>query len=163
MLINAVPASRSTLRTSAKSTLTSPGTLITSAIPCTPWRRTSSASLKASVRPRSRPLTESSRSFGTVISASISALNAARPSSAMCLRRDPSNANGSVIIPMVSAPIFLAIEPTTGAPPVPVPPPIPAAMNTRSAPSKAARISSVLSVAARAPTVALPPAPRPFV
>src|SRR5579871_1963346 len=86
MLIKAVPASRRTLRTSAKSTLTSPGTLMTSAMPCTPWRSTSSASLKASARLLSRPVTASRRSFGTVISASTSAPSAPRPSSATTCR-----------------------------------------------------------------------------
>ena len=36
------------VRTSAKSRLTSPGIVIRSVMPCTPWRSTSSASLKAS-------------------------------------------------------------------------------------------------------------------
>src|SRR5436853_325719 len=79
------------------------------------------------------------------------------------LCRDPSKVNGRVTIPMVRAPNFLAMEAITGAAPVPVPPPIPAAMNTRSASPRAARISAALSVAARIPVAALPPAPRPLV
>jgi len=54
----------------------------------------------------------------------------------------PSNINGFVTIEIVSAPTSLAICATTGAAPVPVPPPSPAEINTMSAPSKAERISS---------------------
>ena len=66
-------------------------------------------------------------------------------------------------MPIVSMPSFLATEATTGAPPVPVPPPIPAAMKTRSASPRMLRISSVLSRAALVPAAALPPAPSPFI
>ena len=48
MPISAEPASRMIVRTSAKSRLTMPGTVIRSVMPCTPWRRTSSAILNAS-------------------------------------------------------------------------------------------------------------------
>ena len=46
-----------------------------------------------------------------------------------------------VTTPMVSAPIDLAIRATTGAPPVPVPPPSPAVTKTMSAPVRACSIS----------------------
>ena len=48
MPISAEPASLMIVRTSAKSRLTSPGTVIRSVIPWTPWRRTSSAIRNAS-------------------------------------------------------------------------------------------------------------------
>ena len=47
------------------------------------------------------------------------------PVSACTWRRLPSNENGRVTTPMVSAPILRAMLATTGAPPVPVPPPSP--------------------------------------
>ena len=49
-------------------------------------------------------------------------------------RRRPSNVNGRVTTPMVRAPSDRAIRATTGAPPVPVPPPSPAVTKTMSAP-----------------------------
>ena len=47
--MSAEPASFMTVRTSAKSRLMRPGTVIRSVMPCTPWRSTSSATLKASM------------------------------------------------------------------------------------------------------------------
>ena len=46
---SAWPASRIVVRTSAKSRLISPGRVTSSEMPCTPWRRTSSATWKASI------------------------------------------------------------------------------------------------------------------
>ena len=86
------------------------------------------------------------------------------PSSACCIRRLPSNSNGLVTTPTVSAPISsLAISAITGAAPVPVPPPSPAVTKTMSAPFSASLMSSRLSAAAPAPTSGLAPAPRPLV
>ncbi len=51
----------------------------------------------------------------------------------------------------------------TGAPPVPVPPPMPAVMNSMCEPSMAARISSMASSAAAAPISGFDPAPSPSV
>ena len=59
------------------------------------------------------------------------------PSIACLRRRPPSKPNGLVTIPMVSAPTLFATSATTGAAPVPVPPPIPAVTNTKSAPFNA--------------------------
>ena len=56
------------------------------------------------------------------------------PSSAAFMRREPSKPNGLVTMPTVSAPSSRAIRATTGAAPVPVPPPSPAVMNTMSEP-----------------------------
>jgi hypothetical protein len=52
---------------------------------------------------------------------------------------------------------------TTGAPPVPVPPPSPAVTNTMSAPLRTSSISSRWSSAALRPTSGSAPAPRPRV
>ena len=49
-------------------------------------------------------------------------------------RRVPSNLNGIVTIPTVSAPSSRAIRATTGAAPEPVPPPSPAVTKTMSEP-----------------------------
>ncbi len=54
--------------------------------------------------------------------------------SADWMRREPSKVKGRVTTPIVSAPTSLAICATIGAPPVPVPPPMPAVMKTMSEP-----------------------------
>ena len=72
------------------------------------------------------------------------------------MRRLPSNSNGLVTTPTVSAPISsLAISAITGAAPVPVPPPSPAVTKTMSAPFSASLMSSRLSAAAPPPTSGL--------
>src|SRR5690606_11260506 len=63
--ISAGPRFAITVRTSAKSTFTSPVTLMRSLIPCVAWSRTSSAFFSASRKEVPFPTTESSRSFGT--------------------------------------------------------------------------------------------------
>ncbi len=86
------------------------------------------------------------------------------PSVAWRARWVPSNSNGRVTTPTVSAPIsVLAISAITGAAPVPVPPPSPAVTNTMSAPFSASLMSSRDSAAAPEPTSGLAPAPRPWV
>ena len=70
MPISAEPASRMIVRTSAKSRLTSPGTVIRSVMPWTPWRRMSSAMRNASVTGVFFSTTCSSRSFSITISVS---------------------------------------------------------------------------------------------
>ena len=50
----------------------------------------------------------------------------------------------------------------TGEAPVPVPPPMPAVMNTMSAPVSASSSWSRLISAARSPIIGSPPAPRPL-
>ena len=140
--ISAVPAPCITDRTSAKSTLISPGTAIRSVIPCTPERKTSSAIMKASTKVTERFSISSKRWFGTTIKVSTSVRKVSMPASACAARRGPSNENGRVTTPTVRAPVCLAILATTGAPPVPVPPPSPAVTNTMSAPRRTASISS---------------------
>ena len=63
----------------------------------------------------------------------------------------------------MSAPIVLAISATMGAPPVPVPPPSPAVMNTMSEPLRISSISVRCSSDARLPTSGFEPAPSPRV
>ena len=60
--------------------------------------------------------------------------NLSIPASAFLARVFASNLNGFVTTPTVSEPCSLASSATTGAAPVPVPPPIPQVTNTISAP-----------------------------
>jgi len=85
------------------------------------------------------------------------------PFSATCMRRRPSNGNGLVTTATVRMPISFATCATTGAAPVPVPPPMPAVMNTMSAPCSASMIASRSSSAAWRPTSGFAPAPSPLV
>ena len=63
----------------------------------------------------------------------------------------------------VRMPISFASCATTGAAPVPVPPPKPAVMNSMSAPSMTSWMRSRSSIAACRPISGFAPAPRPFV
>ena len=99
-------------------------------------------------------------SFGTTISESTFDFNFSNPFSACNAFFLPSNVNGFVTIAIVNIFLDLAISATTGAAPVPVPPPIPAVMKTIFAPSNTFSISSLLSSAAFSPISALPPAPK---
>src|SRR5215475_10245118 len=85
------------------------------------------------------------------------------PPSAMRMRRWPSNWNGFVTTPTVRMPSSLAQRATTGAAPLPVPPPMPAVTNTMWAPARWSRISSIASSAAARPTSGCEPAPSPSV
>ena len=75
----------------------------------------------------------------------------------------PSKLKGLVTIATVKIPNFFAICAITGVAPVPVPPPIPAAINSISAPEIASIIFSSSSIAACFPVSGLDPAPRPLV
>ena len=132
-------------------------------MPWTPWRSTSSATRNASTIEVLRSSTVSSRLLGTTISVSTSSASAAIPASACTRRREPSNWNGRVTIPTVSAPSSRAIWATTGAAPVPVPPPAPAAMKTMSDPRSSALMRSYSSRAACRPRSGFEPEPRPRV
>ncbi len=134
--------------TSAKSRLIRPGVVIRSVMPCTPESSTWSALRNASSIETPRSLIDSSRSFGMTMRVSTSSRSCAMPVSAWLARRRPSKVNGRVTTPMVSAPRPLAIRATTGAPPVPVPPPSPAVTKTMSAPLRTSSISSAWSSAA---------------
>src|SRR5712691_111015 len=132
-------------------------------MPCTPWRRTSSAIRNASSRVVFDEATWASRSLGMTMSASTWPRRALMPSSAVSLRIRPSNENGRVTTPIVSAPASFASSATIAADPVPVPPPMPAVMNTMSDSCTTADSSVRDSSAASRPRVQSPPAPRPRV
>ena len=110
-----------TVRTSAKSRLMTPGRVIRSQMPCTPWRSTSSAMRNASTIETPRSSTSSRRSLGTTMSVSTPPCSASRPAWAASVRRLPSKPNGIVTMPTVSAPSSRATRAITGAAPVPVP------------------------------------------
>jgi len=71
--------------------------------------------------------------------------------------------NGVVTTATVRIRALFAISATTGAAPVPVPPPMPAVMNNMSRPSRLFAISTRLSSAASRPTSGSAPAPNPLV
>ena len=159
----ACPASAMIVRTSAKSRLISPGSVIRSEIPWTPWRSTSSAIRNASTIDTRLSSTDRRRAFGITMTVSTSRARSSTPLSAWSARRVPSNANGFVTIPIVSAPTSRATRATTGAAPVPVPPPEPAAMKTMSEPLRRLLIWSYESTAACRPRSGSDPAPSPRV
>ena len=99
-----------------------------------------SASLNASFIGR-LPITSRRRSLETTIIESTFLRNSSKPAKACLFLLGPSNVKGEVTTPTVNAPKSLAIFATTGAPPVPVPPPIPAATKTIFASAKASLIS----------------------
>ena len=84
------------------------------------------------------------------------------PSAAMSVLL-PSNKNGFVTTAIVKMPNSFAIFAMTGAAPVPVPPPIPAVINSMSAPLMELIIFSLSSMAACLPISGLAPAPNPLV
>ncbi len=151
-----------TLRTSAKSRLINAGTAIRSEMVCTPWRSTLSAAWNASSI-GFLPITSRRLSLDTMISESTYFFSSSIPSAALLARRRPSNVKGRVTTPTVRAPSSFATLATSGAAPVPVPPPMPAVIKTISAPFTASRSSLSLSSAALRPYSGFPPAPRPFV
>ena len=161
--IIAIPFSDITVRTSAKSTLILPLHVINSATPCTAPNNTSFAALNASSKLISLPSSLKSFSFGMVIKESTYCVNSSIPLSAISPRFRPSKENGRVTTATVRTFISLANCATTGAAPVPVPPPIPAVMNTMSVPRNISTIKSVSSNAACLPTLGSAPAPRPLV
>ena len=148
--------------TSAKSRLMMPGMVMMSEIPCTAWRKMSSATRNDSKKP-AFCATAKSFSLGMTIMVSTESMSSAIPFSACCMRRLPSKAKGLVTTATVSAPISLASDAMIGAAPVPVPPPSPAVTNTMSAPSSASIILSASSSAPLRPTSGFAPAPRPLV
>ena len=161
--IIALPISCITDRTSAKSRLIRPGMTIRSVIPRTPCCRTSSAIENASLKVVFALAIRNRFWLGMTISVSTNFCSSSIPPSAALDRRLPSNANGLVTTPTVRMPMSRAALAITGAAPVPVPPPMPAAMNTMWQPSSClARLSIVSSAAAR-PISGRAPAPSPCV
>src|SRR3984885_9385399 len=101
--------------------------------------------------------------LGMMRSVSTHFCSSAMPPSAMRILRWPSKWNGLVTTPTVRIPASCAARATTGAAPVPVPPPMPAVTNTMWAPDRRSRISSITSSAAARPTSGCEPAPSPSV
>ena len=161
--ICASPLSFITVCTSAKSRLISAGRLIRSVIPCTACCNTSSAFFNASGMVVLRSTISSNLSFGITISVSTLSFKRSIPESALTIRVFASNLNGLVTTPTVRIPCSLAILATTGAAPVPVPPPIPQVTKTISAPLTAFSRSSAFSSAAFSPISGCAPAPSPLV
>ena len=101
-------------------------------------------------------------SFGIIISESTCSFNCSRPACATWTRL-PSYANGRVTTATVKIPSDLAISATTGAEPVPVPPPMPVVIKSMFAPRMASSMASLSSWAAARPISGLAPAPKPRV
>mmetsp|Transcript_2584 Transcript_2584/g.3965 ORF Transcript_2584/g.3965 Transcript_2584/m.3965 type:complete len:258 (-) Transcript_2584:382-1155(-) len=162
--MRAVPAFFITALTSAKSTFTNPGLIIISDIPTTPCLKISSATKNASVTGVLSGTICNSLSFDTTMRVSTCFCNSSMASSACLIRFLPSKLNGLVTTPTVKHPqSSLATSATNGEAPLPVPPPIPAVQNTRSAPLQMRLMSEMFSMAAPFPTSGLPPAPNPRV
>ncbi len=89
-------------------------------------------------------------------------MSASIPTSATFWRL-PSKSKGLVTTATVRIPISRAIDATTGAAPVPVPPPMPQVMKSMSAPPTSSSMRVLSSSAAWRPTSGLAPAPRPLV
>mmetsp|Transcript_31900 Transcript_31900/g.48926 ORF Transcript_31900/g.48926 Transcript_31900/m.48926 type:complete len:235 (-) Transcript_31900:224-928(-) len=103
------------------------------------------------------------RSLETTMTVSTCSRKRSMAPLACFIRRFPSNMNGLVTMPTVKHPLSLATSATTGAAPLPVPPPIPLVTKHKSVPCTMAPISLRLSSAAIRPTSGLPPAPNPRV
>ena len=134
-----------------------------SVTPRTPACSTSSAILKASAKVVRSFATRNRFWFGMMISVSTYFCSSSMPFSAVFMRWAPSKWKGLVTTPTVRMPASRAARAMTGAAPVPVPPPMPAVMNTMLEPSSAIMISSRASSAAICPTSGREPAPRPRV
>ena len=106
---------------------------------------TSSAFFKASGIVVRLSTISKSLSLGITISVSTLSLILSIPFKAFTMRAFASKRNGFVTTPTVNIPISFAIFATTGAAPVPVPPPMPQVTKTISDPFSAAVISSLLS------------------
>ena len=132
-------------------------------MPCTAPCSTPLADVNASSRRVFGPSTLSSFWFGIVISESTYLPSSAMPMSATARRLLPSIENGFVTTATVRIPSSFATCATTGAAPVPVPPPMPAVMNSMSQPSISSITRSRSSIAACRPTSGSAPAPRPLV
>ena len=102
-------------------------------------------------------------SFDITIVVSAYFFKFSKPFIAFCIRVLPSKVKGLVTMPTTKAFSSLAIFATIGAAPVPVPPPIPAAMKTMSAPLIISLISFSDAIAAASPISGLAPAPSPLV
>ncbi len=109
---------------------------------------------------RQRRIVPISKIGNTLTLAMIKPLN---PVSAIFVFILPSYVNGFVTIPTVRTPASFATSAITGAAPVPVPPPIPAAIKRRSVPLRQPINCERDSKAASLPISGLVPAPSPLV
>ncbi len=136
---------------------------IRSVMPRTPCCSTSSAIWNASLKVVFGLATRNRFWFGMTISVSTCFCSSSMPASADNARFLPSNANGFVTTPTVRMPMSRAALAITGAAPVPVPPPMPAAMKHICAPFSASCTCSIVSSAAARPISGRLPAPNPCV
>ena len=132
----AMPISAMTVRTSAKSTLIRPGRVISSAMPCTApcstWFAERNASSKRRFTTQYRQqLFVRDRDQRIDVLAELANSVVSDLHTLCCL---PSS-NGFVTTATVRMPSSFATCATIGVAPVPVPPPMPAVMNSMSAPS----------------------------
>ena len=161
VLMIATPPLSNTVFTSLKSRLMIPCMVIISAMLRAALHRVSSALLKASSTVSSGYISRR-RSLLITSSASTFLLISSTPSSAWSIFFMPSQRNGMVTMPTVRMSISFAVLAITGAAPVPVPPPMPAVMNTIFVPSLSTFfMSSNDSSAACFPAAGLLPAPSP--
>jgi hypothetical protein len=147
--------------TSAKSVLIKPGVVMRLVMPDTPCSNTSSAILKALSIDVFSFDTVRRRSFGMTISVSTFSLRRWMPWIGLDRAAAALELERPVTTPMVRALRLLATSAMTGAPPVPVPPPLPAVMNTMSAPLMTSSISSRCDSAAARPISGSDPRPAP--
>ncbi|MPN16426.1 hypothetical protein SDC9_163766 [bioreactor metagenome] len=158
--IKATPESFKVFFTSAKSRLITAGKRIKLTTVLTDWANTLSPSPKA-LPIGLLPSIISNLSLLTTIIASTLAFKLFKPSTERAIRFLPSKANGLVTIATTNAPASFAMRAITGDAPVPVPPPIPAAIKTMLASLTISLISSALASAAFLPISGSPPAPSP--
>ena len=152
-----------TVHTSAKSTMICPLLLMISVIHLAAVANTLSAFPKASFIFKS-PYCTLNLSLLITNKVSTNGFSCLMPSSACSKRRGPSKPKGVVTIPTVKIPRSLQIWAIIGAPPVPVPPPIPTVINAILVLTSSIRlISSNDSSVAFFPTSGFAPAPKPCV
>ena len=130
----ATPPSLSTVHTSRKSRLMMPCIVMISAIDLAAIESVLSAISKAESTFSSGYISRS-RSLLITSRASTCLAISSTPSSAWSILRLPSKRKGMVTMPTVRMSIAFASRAITGAAPVPVPPPMPAVMNTIFVPS----------------------------
>src|SRR6185437_7862190 len=139
------------------------GGTLRSVTPRTPACSTSSAMAKAWAMVVRSLATRNRFWLGMTIRVWTNCCSSAMPFSATRMRRSPSRAKGLVTTPTVRMPASRTARAITGAAPVPVPPPMPAAMNTMCEPLSWSMISFMDSSAPARPTSGCAPAPRPSV
>ena len=145
--IKATPLLVNVARTSAKSKLIMAGNNIKLTIVFTLCAKTLSLSPKASPIGASPEVTNKLSLLTTIIESTLD-FKLFKPSTEKAILLCPSKENGRVTIATTKAPASFAIRAITGEAPVPVPPPIPAAIKTILASFTISLISSALASAA---------------